>query len=501
MPSFRNNLEKRVWKQKKTVKKRGKEIISSARDKLVDIKDMMRHGIDFFFNPKTVAIIGASRYPRKFGRVVFENFIGSDFRGKVYPINPNADKILGEKCYPNIKDVPDDIELVVIALPAKLVVETVKQCIEKGVKAAIILSAGFGEIGNKQAEEEILRLTEGKMRIIGPNVIGIYDTNSHVDTVFNPRYRQERPKKGKIAFVSQSGAFGAAMLDWAAFQGVGISKFISIGNRIDVDEVDLLEYLSHDSQTKSIALYIEGTKNGRHLYEKLKQVTRKKPVIVVKAGKTAEGRKAVSSHTGSMAGESDIYSGMFKQAGALEVSGLEELFDFAKALAYQPLPKHSRIQVITNGGGFGVMTTDAIVKNGLKLAQPSEKTLEKIRNSVPAYASVSNPMDLVGDADSQRYRIALENTLQDKNVDGVIVILLMQISALESDIVDVLIDMNDRFKKPLLVCSTGGEFTNIHTKMMEKEGIPTYPTPERAVKAMKALVNYSRIKRGHKLFI
>ncbi len=333
------------------------------------------------------------------------------------------------------------------------------------------------------------------MRIIGPNVIGIFDAYSGVDTIFSPRYRQKRPDQGAIGFISQSGAFGAAVMDWAATQGIGVSKFISIGNRIDVDEVDMLKYLENDRETKAIAVYLEGAKRGRALFHMLRHVAKKKPVVLLKSGESSEAQHAISSHTGSLAGEAALYKGMLKQAGTIAALCSEDLFDLSNALAHQPLPRGDTIQVVTNGGGFGVLATDSIVKYGMKMAKPDRKTIEKIKSKIPAYASVANPMDLVGDADSERYKIALDAVMQDKNVSGVIVILLMQLSALETDIVNVLVSLKKRHEKPLLVCTTGGEFTAMHVRMLEKEGIPTYSSPKKAAHAMKALVEYSRTRK------
>ncbi|MBI5061799.1 MAG: CoA-binding protein [Candidatus Aenigmarchaeota archaeon] len=445
----------------------------------------------YFFKPESVAVVGVSRNPGKFGHIIFENFLKSKYKGHVYAVNPKADMILGKKCYPSVKEIPSSIDLAVIVVPAVEVEAVLHDCIRKRVKAAVIVSAGFSEIGHTDMEKKITEVTRNKMRVIGPNVIGIFDSHTHVDTIFNPTHRQERPPEGKISFISQSGAFGAAIMDWSASEGIGLSKFISIGNRADVDEVDLLEYLARDKRTGAIAIYLEGAKNGRLLFETLKRITKRKPVVLLKAGRTKEGSSAVSSHTGSMAGESDIYTGMLKQSGTIEAKSIEELFEFSKALAYQPLPKSNRIAVITNGGGFGVLCADALIENGLKLAKLSDSTIKVVRKHVPDYIIVSNPMDLTGDAGCSRYEIALNAVMNDPSVDAVIVVLLLQISALQSDIVDLLV--NFKTKKPILVCSTGGEYTNLHKKMLEKRGIPTYSSPERAAKAMLALVEYSQV--------
>lgn len=307
------------------------------------------------------------------------------------------------------------------------------------------------------------------------------------------RHRQQRPRPGSIAFVSQSGAFGAGIMDLAAFEHVGFSKFVSLGNMIDVNETDMLEYLLRDNKTKVIALYLEGSKDYRKLYGTLKNVTKSKPVVVVKAGQTKETEKAVASHTASMAGEAKIFSGLLRQAGAIE-SNAGEMFNIAKSFS-QPYPNNNRVHVITDGGGFGILAADAVIKNGLRLSRLSNKTAGQIKSYVPSYASISNPLDLTGDADTGRYKNVLPLVLNDKGVDAIIVILLMQISSLDSKIVDVISSMK-RFKKPVLVCMAGGEFTKIHRRMLEERGIPTYSSPEGAASALKALYCYEKMRRS-----
>ncbi len=445
--------------------------------------------IDYFFSPKSIAVIGASRNPKKFGHIIFRNLLGSG--KKVYPINPNASEVLGKKSYANVKDVKEPVDLAVIVVPAASVVQSVVDCKEKGVKAAVIISAGFAEAGNAEGEEKIKQL-KGNMRIIGPNVIGLYDAYSGIDTVFNLRHRQQRPLAGGISFISQSGAFGSALLDMAAFEHIGFSKFVSLGNMLDISETDMLNYLMYDEKTHAVAMYLEGSKNYVALYKALKSVTKIKPVVVVKAGKTEETKKAVASHTASLAGESKIFSGMLKQAGALEANA-EDMFGIAKVFS-QPNLHNNRVHIVTDGGGFGILAADALVASSMRLSRLSPATTESIRKLVPPYASVANPLDLTGDADTNRYSNIMPLVLNDKNVDAVIVILLMQISALDSKIVDVIAAMK-RFKKPVAVCMPGGEFTNLHRRMLEEKGIPTYTTPEKAAAAVKALYDCEKMRR------
>lgn len=460
-----------------------------------------RSVLDLFFRPKSIAVVGASRSTHKVGRIVYDN-LSKAFGGPVYPVNPQAETIAGRVCYPSVGTIPEPPELAVIATPAPTVPGIIEEASKAGCKAAIILSSGFSEIGRKGLEEDIIK-AKGKMRILGPNIVGILDTHSGIDTIFNPKHRQARPQKGKISFISQSGALGAAVLDWAAMEGVGISKFISIGNRIDVDEVDVLDGLEHDPGTRAIAIYIEGTHRGREFYEKLRETSKKKPVIVIKAGRTAAGAKAVMSHTASLAGEAEIWHGMLEQAGCLEAKEIDELFDLAKALSEQPPPKvasreaTSAIQVITNGGGFGVMCSDEILEQGMALARLSPKTVRAIRafRGIPAHASIGNPIDLTGDSTADMYEAAITAALSDRGVDAAIIIVLFQVPAIETRVVDVIRQAAERFGKPIVVCSTGGEFAQVHRKLLEKAGIPTYPTPYRTVRAMSALVKYAKIRK------
>jgi acetyl coenzyme A synthetase (ADP forming)-like protein len=452
--------------------------------------------LDSFFKPAAVAVIGASREPRKFGHVIYKNFIESEFAGKTYPINPKAENILGSKAYPTLMDVPSDVDLAIIAVPAPIVPSAIDECLSKKVKAAVIISGGFREIGEKgeKLELEIKKKIEGSnLRIIGPNCIGVYDPANHVDTLFLPRYRLRRPKLGEIAFISQSGAFGSAVLDWAASQDIGISKFISIGNKIDVDEVDLLNYLADDPLTKCITLYVESTKRGREFLRTASKVTDKKPLIVLKGGTTTEGARAALSHTGSMAGSAKIFKGVIQQAGALQAQTVDELFDYARVLAYQPVPKDEKdLAIVTNGGGFGVISSDEASRLGLRLANFTQDTLDKLREKLPDYAIPHNPLDLVGDADVERYRFALKTVSSDPNVGIILVIVLLQTSYIESDVVDAITESQVTYGKPTVVCTIGGDFTQILVKMLEEDHVPSYVTPERAVNAINALIQYQK---------
>ncbi|MBL7169422.1 MAG: CoA-binding protein [Candidatus Aenigmarchaeota archaeon] len=452
--------------------------------------------LETFFNPKSVAIVGASHTKGKIGYVVFTNFLSGLFNGKVYPVNKNTEPILGQKVYDSVLSIPGNVDLAVIVIPGKFVQGVLSDCVKKGVKSVIIISSGFSEMGEegKKLEDELKKTIRAtRTRVIGTNCLGVYDSSSQVDTLFLSRKRCGRPKQGNIAFISQSGAVGSTILDWLSEEDIGMSKFISYGNGMDVDESDLIEYLGNDTRTRVITAYIEGLKgSGKKFMEVCRRVSRKKPIIVLKAGKTKKGTEAVSSHTGSLAGSGRIYSAAFKQSGVIEADTWQELFDYARAFSTQPIPRGDRIVIVTDGGGFGVLATDEAERSKLKLPEPSQKLKQRIKHVMPPYAILHNPIDLTGDADAERYRVTIEECLRSNEYDGVIAITLFQVPTLEEKVVDYLIELKKKYKKPILACAAGGEYSNKLSKKLTKGGIPVYPTPERTVKVMKALVEYGK---------
>jgi len=449
---------------------------------------------DFFFNPKSVAIIGASHTPGKVGYAILDDLLKGNFKGNVYPVNTDTTPILNKTVYPSIKAIPDSIDLAVIAVPAAVVPKILRECVDKKVKGVIIISGGFSEIGKegKKLEEKCKKIIKGKKtRVIGPNCIGIFDSSSDLDTLFLTEERMGRPKRGNISFISQSGAVGSTLLDWLSGETIGMSKFISYGNAMDINETDLLEYLSNDDATKVIAVYLEGIKaSGKSFIQTLKKVASKKPVVILKAGKTEKGTKAVVSHTGSLAGNAKIYSAVFKQFGAIEASNWEELFDFCKAFSTQPLPKGDNLLIVTDGGGFGILATDEAERQGIKLEEPSADAKKVLSKKLPKYVSLHNPIDLTGDVTVERYKIAMENLISQ--YDGIITIVLFQVPMLEETIVDALIEMK-RYGKPILCCASGGKFTEKLSDRLEASDIPVYPTPERAVRAFSAMIKYAKL--------
>ncbi|MHA1713166.1 MAG: acetate--CoA ligase family protein [Candidatus Ranarchaeia archaeon] len=453
-----------------------------------------------FFNPENVAIIGASAKDGSIGNVIFSNFIRPEFKGNVYPVNPRLDMLLGYKCYHSIKDIKAKIDLAVVAVSSGHAISVMEELAEKKVKAAIIISGGFKETGPTGArlEAEIVRIAkENDIRIMGPNCVGVYDTRSFVDTIFLPKKRCARPDKGHIALLSQSGAIAAAVMDYAKFQGIGVSKIISLGNKADVDESDCLLYLKDDADTKVICCYMEGLAQGqgKRFIKVAREVTKDKPVLIIKGGRTENGTRAALSHTGSLSGHDQIYDAAFKQAGILRMPDFEELFDLSKCITMQPLPEGPRVLVLTNGGGAGVLSVDACYFNGLEVPELSSGLQKRLQSMFPPHVAVKNPVDLTGDTDSARYELALTEVLKTHEVDMSLVILMVQVPLLEMDIVDRLSSISQKSDSPIVVCTFGGAFTGRVARMIEDRGLPTIPTPERAAKALANLYRLSQYRK------
>jgi acetyl coenzyme A synthetase (ADP forming)-like protein len=453
--------------------------------------------LEGFFSPQGIAVIGVSRNPDKVGHVVFKNLIDSGFHGEVFPVNPKAEQILHYKTYKSVRDIKKKVDLGVIAVPAKVVLQVVRECNYAGIKNVLILSSGFSEIGNKRDELELKNLLQKEgMNCIGVNCLGIFDSATGLDALFIPRYRLKRPKEGGIGFVCQSGAIGAAILDIATEKGHKFSKFISYGNATDIDESDLLEYLGQDEKTKVICLYLEGIKDGEKFFRIAQEVSKKKPIVAIKGGLTKEGSEAALSHTGALAGTKEVYFGVFKQTGIIRADNLEEMFDIASLVEKGLFFSGNRVQIITNGGGYGIVSTDLIAESdNLHLAQLSDNTSGHLRKEFPKTINIHNPLDLVGDATTERYKVALENCIRDKNVDAILLIVLYQTPLITGDIVQVISSMHQETKKPIVVVSTGGEFTEALTYSLQEHGLCVFPFPKNAVSAMDKLVWYDKKKK------
>ncbi|RLI26867.1 CoA-binding protein [Candidatus Bathyarchaeota archaeon] len=456
---------------------------------------MVREDIKPILSPESIAVIGASRRSGAVGNRIVKNILESGFKGPIYPINPKADKIHGLKCYPSVLKVEGDVDLAVVAVPARIVPEVVEEAGVKGVKGLIVISAGFREIGEEGAklEKEVLTLCRKYgMRMVGPNCLGVINTSVPMNTTF----ASSQPIPGSIAFLSQSGALCTAVIDWAPKEGLGFSVIVSLGNSADLNVVDFIEALKEDENTRVIACYIEGISEGDRFVKVVRDVSKRKPVVILKAGLTSMGIRAVSSHTGSMAGSAVAYSTVFKRIGVVQVDSVEELFNYARAFASQPIPEGRGLAILTNAGGPGIVATDSCEKSGLRLAWLSQETIEKLRAILPEQASVINPVDVLGDASAERYKQALQILLDDPGVNSVIVILTPQAVTQPVETAKAILEVyRSNPKKPILAVFMGGEAVAEAVKILRDNGIPVYEFPEEAVKTVEGMVRYAEYLR------
>lgn len=454
-----------------------------------------KNSLDRFFHPSSIAVIGASSKPEKIGNVLLRNILygqvkkfnsRNGFKGKVFPVNPHQKEILGLKAYPSVKNIPGNVDVAVIAVPAKNVLEVIKECGEKKIKAAIIISAGFAESGKDGLilQNQIIEYAKRYgVRIVGPNCLGIISCVENLNMTF----ARVMPPRGPIAFISQSGAFGTAVIEYAMEEYFGISYFVSIGNKSDVDDAELLEYFAEDRETKCISIYMESVKDGRRFYESLRKTTRKTPVVILKGGVTSAGAMAIASHTGALAGRDVAYDAAIKQAGALRARTMFELFDSSRALAYQPpVTAGKGIAIVTNAGGPGVLAADKAYELGLPLAKLSKKTIDAITKVCPPTWSRSNPIDIIGDADPERYRRVLEIVAECEDIGGLIIICSRQALTHLMEIVQDILSLSKKIKIPITV-SLVGIVSQEEDKLLDMNGIPVSEVPERAVKSMHAL--------------
>jgi len=451
--------------------------------------------IEKLFNPGTIAVIGASEKQGTVGRAIMENLLRG-FRGEVYPVNVKYETVLGLKCYKGIDELPKTPDLAVVAIPAASTLKVVEELCKLGVRVSIVVSAGFKEIGEDGARLEIELVKRARtcgMRILGPNCLGVYDAWTGVDTIFNPGDRQSKPTPGSVAFLSQSGALGAALLDWLSEAGIGMSKFVSYGNAADIKEWELIEYLAYDGETRIISLYVEGVDNGREFLNSLRKAAAAgKPVVILKGGRTPSGVRAVVSHTGALSSPSEVFLYAVRQAGAIVVDSVSEMVGVLKLFEWFEPPKGRGIAIVTNGGGAGVLAVDATEAEGLRIANLSKETIESLRRALPSAASPLNPVDLLGDAPPERYRAAIDLVINDINVDSVLIITLMQSPAFDPHkFVEQLQDIRSRTTKPMVLVAPGGEYTERHAKIIERKlRIPYFKSPEEAVKALRLSIEW-----------
>lgn len=444
-----------------------------------------------FFNPRSVAVIGASSTPGKMGHILMDNITRYGYQGKVYPVNPKGGETLGLPVYPSVLDIPGEVDLAVVVIPAPYIPDVVDQCGQKGVQALLIISAGFRETGPEGARRErdvVARARKHGMRILGPNCLGLIDTTSSLNATF----AAGMPDPGEIAFFSQSGALCAAILDWSKEEGIGFSHFVSLGNKADVTETDLLKAWEDDPHSKVILGYLEGIADGEAFIKVARRVTRKRPVIAIKSGTTQAGTRAISSHTGSLAGSERAYEAAFGQSGIIRAESVQDLFDFSEIFAYQPMLRGNRIAIVTNAGGPGILATDALDRAELALAHFSKQTIEALAAALPETANLYNPVDVIGDARSDRYRAALGAVLRDEGVDGAVILLTPQAMTDVEEIARAVVEISRRFDKPVVTAFMGGSVVEPGQSILQESRFPTYPFPERAVMALGAMERYRR---------
>ena len=447
-----------------------------------------------FFDPASVAVIGASHTPGKVGYDVLKNLIEGRHEGGLFPVNPKGGEVQGLRCYPSVGDIQEPVELAVIAIPAQYIMDTVDQCARKGIRSIIIITAGFKESGKEGAalEKQLAeRCRREGIRCIGPNCLGVMSPVTHLNASFGATM----PKPGRIAFFSQSGALGTAILDVAVGEDIGMSRFISYGNKADVDESDLIEALGADEQTDVILGYVESIDDGRKFTDVAARVTRKKPVVIFKSGRTSAGARAASSHTGSLAGADSAYAAAFEQCGVFRPGTVQEFFDYARAFAAGKLPAGSAVAVVTNAGGPGIIATDAIESSRLTMATLSDRTRADLVRQLPPQANTRNPVDVLGDARADRYRLALEAVTKDENVSSVLTILTPQTSTEVDKTVQAVVETAKTTTKPILTSFMGSMSVRFAWRMLDHRGIPNFAQPDQAVKALEALWTYSEWQR------
>jgi acetyltransferase len=454
-----------------------------------------RHPLDVIFAPRSVAVIGATETEGAVGRTVLWNLISSPFGGTVYPVNPKRPSVLGIKAYPSIKALPEKVDLIVVCIPAPAVPAIIQEAVSCGVKGAVIISAGFKEIGPEGAklEQEVLKIARtGKMRIIGPNCLGVMNPIGGL----NASFAGSMAKPGNVAFLSQSGALMTAVLDWSLKENVGFSGFVSIGSMLDISWGDLIDYYGNDPKTQSILVYMETIGDARSFLSAAREVALTKPIIVIKPGRTDQAAKAAASHTGSLTGGDDVVEAAFRRTGVLRVNNISDLFYMAEVLAKQPRPKGPRLTVLTNAGGPAVLAVDALITSGGELSTISKETIEKLNTFLPASWSHGNPVDILGDAKAERYAKTLELCAEDPNSDGLLVILTPQDMTEPTETAELLKQYARIDGKPVLAAWMGGSVVSDGEHILNQSGIPTFPYPDTAARAFYYMWRYTYNLRG-----
>ena len=452
-----------------------------------------KHNLEKVFYPQSVAIAGATKVPGTVPYDIVLNILKTDYQGIVYPVSPREKYIAGVKAYKYIIDIPDPVDLAIIVFQSSVCHLAMEQCGQKGIKAAVVISAGFKEVGPDGLERE-RRLVEiankYDISFIGPNCLGVINTDPV--SMLNASFARKMPEEGSIGFLSQSGALCTAVLDYARAKHIGFSKFVSFGNKADVSEIDLLYYMGEDPKTKVILMYLEEISEGRALMKAAQDIIRQtgKPILAIKSGRTSEGASAAASHTGSLAGSDEIVDAAFRQAGILRCGNIEEMFNKAIAFAYQPLPKGNRVAIITNAGGPGVLTTDAAIHEGLALARFSDETTDIFKKHLPATANVKNPVDVIGDARADRYNIAVSAAMKDDGVDGAFVILTPQSMTDINTIASEVVTVARQFDKPIYTSFMGEADVASGIDILQRNKIPHYILPESMCKSFATAFHF-----------
>jgi acetyltransferase len=444
--------------------------------------------------PESVAVIGASSEPGKVGYEILNNVISDGFAGAIYPINPKASEILGKKCYKTLTEVPGPVDLAVVVIKRDLVIPILKEMGEKGTKAAIVITAGFGETGEegKKLQQEIISVVrQYGITMVGPNCLGLLNPWHKLNASFGGTAGEP----GGIALISQSGALLTSVQDIAAEEKLGWSVLASIGNKASLDEVDFLEGLKDDKNTKVIAAYLENIARGRQFIDVAEKVSKEKPIVILKAGRTASGAKAAASHTGSLAGADTAYTAAFDRVGVIRADSIEQLFDISMAFSYMPLPAGDRVAVVTNAGGPGIMMSDALEGLGLKVATLSDATTKKLLDTLPAAGSANNPVDVLGDATSDMYGKAMDIVIECPNVDSMMVVLTPQKMTDEDNVALKIVELSKKYKKPIFACFMGAGSITKGVQILRDNKIPQYGVPERAAKAMLEMVRYAEYRK------
>ncbi|MBI4893037.1 MAG: acetate--CoA ligase family protein [Acidobacteria bacterium] len=455
-----------------------------------DILGHVEHPLDPFFKPKNVAMLGATENPGSVGRTTLWNLISSPFGGAVFPVNPKRESVLGIKAYKSVKEIPAEIDLAVIATNSKLIPGLVQECGEVGCKAAVVISAGFKEAGPEGIELERQLLANAKaanMRIIGPNCLGIMVPPSGINATF----AAGMARTGNVGFLSQSGALCTAVLDWSLAENVGFSAFMSLGSMADVGWGDLIYYLGNDPKTRAILIYMESVGDARSFLSAAREVAYTKPIIVIKAGRTAAGSQAAASHTGSMTGSDDVLDIAFRRSGVLRVTNIADLFYMAEVLAKQPRPKGPRLTILTNAGGPGVLAADSLLLGDGELAEISEQTIAELDKFLPATWSRRNPIDIIGDAGPERYAQTLEVVSKDANTDGMLVILTPQAMTDSTQTAQLLKPLAKQGERPVLASWMGGVDVDAGVHILNQAGIPTFPYPDTAARMFNYMWRYA----------